>query len=163
MTREDAIKNIKEHCYFANLIQSAKEALDMAIKALEQEPCDDVPEINVGKIGKDTNVTTTDAVDRQTVNELVDELARAISDERCCMSRGRSTATIMRDILHLPSVTAQPKMGRWVKTPKAIMGDGYMWYCDKCKYEVYQDSSRPYPSEKFCPNCGQPKKQEVEG
>ena len=48
----------------------------------------------------------------------------------------------------------QPKMGRWVKTPKAIMGEGYMWYCDKCKYEVYQDSSRPYPSEKFCPNCG---------
>ena len=36
MTNEDAIKNIKEHCYFANLIPRAKEALDMAIKALEQ-------------------------------------------------------------------------------------------------------------------------------
>ena len=41
MTNEEAIKNIKEHCYFANLIPRAKEALDMAIKALEQEPCDD--------------------------------------------------------------------------------------------------------------------------
>ena len=40
MTREEAIKNIKEHCYFASLIPQAKEALDMAIKALEQEPCD---------------------------------------------------------------------------------------------------------------------------
>lgn len=39
MTREEAIKNIKEHCYFANLIPQAKEALDMAIKALEQESC----------------------------------------------------------------------------------------------------------------------------
>ena len=29
MTREEAIKNIKEHCYFANLIPQAKEALDM--------------------------------------------------------------------------------------------------------------------------------------
>ena len=58
-------------------------------KALEQEPCED-------------------AVSRQAVNELVDELARAISDERSCISRGRSTATIMRDILHLPSVTPQP-------------------------------------------------------
>ncbi len=38
MTREEAIKNIKEHCYFANLIPQAKEALDMAIKVLEQEP-----------------------------------------------------------------------------------------------------------------------------
>ena len=38
MTREEAIKNIKEHCYFANLIPQAREALDMAIKSLEQEP-----------------------------------------------------------------------------------------------------------------------------
>ena len=37
MTREEAIKNIKEHCYFANLIPQAKEALNVAIKALEQE------------------------------------------------------------------------------------------------------------------------------
>ena len=42
MTREEAIKNIKEHCYFANLIPKAKEALDMAIEALQIEPCEDV-------------------------------------------------------------------------------------------------------------------------
>ena len=41
MTGEEAIKNIKEHCYFANLIPRAKEALDMAIEALDQEHCDD--------------------------------------------------------------------------------------------------------------------------
>ena len=61
-------------------------ALDVAIKVLEQQPCED-------------------CISRQAVNVLVDELARAISDERCCMSRGRSTATIMQDILDLPSVT----------------------------------------------------------
>ena len=49
-----------------------------------------------------------DCISRQAVNTLVDELARAISDERCCMSRGRSTATIMQDILDLPPVTPQP-------------------------------------------------------
>ena len=37
MSKEEAIKNIKEHCYFANLNPQAKEALDMAIKALERE------------------------------------------------------------------------------------------------------------------------------
>lgn len=37
MDNKEAIKNIKEHCYFANLIPQAKEALDMAIQALEQE------------------------------------------------------------------------------------------------------------------------------
>ena len=41
ITREEVIKNIKEHCYFASLLPQAKDALDMAIKALEQEPCDD--------------------------------------------------------------------------------------------------------------------------
>lgn len=38
MDNKEAIKNIKEHCYFANLLPQAKEALDMAIQVLEQEP-----------------------------------------------------------------------------------------------------------------------------
>lgn len=46
-----------------------------------------------------------DCINRQAVNDLIDELARAISDERCCISRGRSTAAIMQDILDLPPVT----------------------------------------------------------
>lgn len=46
---------------------------------------------------------TEDLISRQAVNELVDELARAISDERSFISRGRDTATIMQDILDLPS------------------------------------------------------------
>lgn len=53
-----------------------------------------------------------------------------------------------------PSVTPIRPKGHWIKTPKAVMGEGYMWYCDKCEYQVYQDSSRDYPSERYCPNCG---------
>ncbi|WP_458457466.1 hypothetical protein [Pseudobutyrivibrio sp.] len=37
MTNEQAIRIIKMHCYFANLVPDAKEALDMAIDALEQQ------------------------------------------------------------------------------------------------------------------------------
>lgn len=47
MTREEAIKNIKEHCYFARLRDDAKEALDMAIKALEQKPSKPMIEIDL--------------------------------------------------------------------------------------------------------------------
>ena len=54
-------------------------------------------------------MTDGDLISRQAVDTLVDELARAISDERCFISRGRSTGTIMQDILDLPSVTPQPK------------------------------------------------------
>lgn len=66
--------------------------------ALEQEPCED-------------------AINRQAVDTLVDELARAISDERCCTPRGRSTATIMQDILDLPPVNPQP---RWIPVSERL-------------------------------------------
>ena len=54
----------------------------------------------------------------------------------------------------IKALEQEPITGCWVKTPKAVMGEGYMWYCNKCRHEVYQDSSRPYPSENYCPNCG---------
>ena len=44
--------------------------------------------------------------------------------------------------------------GKWIKTSKAVMGEGYMWYCDNCEHQVYQDKSKDYPSEKYCPSCG---------
>ena len=79
------------------------EALEMAIKALEQnERAEEWYKVFVEKFE-----SCEDAVSRQAVETLVDELARAISDERCCVSRGRSTATIMQDILDLPSVNPQ--------------------------------------------------------
>lgn len=61
----------------------------------------------------------------------------------------------IQDVIEaLPSVQPIRPKGEWKKTPRAVMGEGYMWYCNKCEFEVYQDSSRPYPSEKFCPHCG---------
>jgi len=54
----------------------------------------------------------------------------------------------------IQALELEPKIARWVKTPKAVMGEGYMWYCNECEHQVYQDSSRPYPSENYCPNCG---------
>lgn len=112
MTREEAIARIKDHMIVHKMNEPRaiyiSEALNMAIKALEQEPCDD-------------------CISRQTVNDLVDELARAISDERCCISRGRSTATIMQDILDLPPVT--PKQ-RWIPVSERLPeedGEYLLW------------------------------------
>lgn len=68
--------------------QAYMQGYEDACKKYRKEPCED-------------------AVSRQAVDTLVDELARAISDERCCISRGRSTATIMQDILDLPPVKPQ--------------------------------------------------------
>ena len=64
-----------------------------------------------------------DLIQRQAVNTLVDELARAISDERCCISRGRSTATIMQNILDLENVikalpSVKPQEPKWIPVRK---------------------------------------------
>jgi hypothetical protein len=56
-----------------------------------------------------------DAISRKAVDTLVDELARAISDERDHISRGRSAGEIMQDIIDLPSVTPKQKTGKWIK------------------------------------------------
>ena len=93
MKNETARREIESLDYYLqnhtdDYSEESHTAMMMAVKALDQEPCED-------------------AISRQAVNILVDELARAISDERCCISRGRSTATIMQDILDLPPVNPQ--------------------------------------------------------
>lgn len=110
MTNEEKMTPEEAHRILSNgLVNAPSEhewcmAFEMAIKALEQKPCN--------------------AISREAVETLIDELARAISDERCCVSRGRSTATIMRDILHLPPVT--PKSGK----------------CKNCKYFEYNSVAK---------------------
>ena len=111
------------HSYYQHVAENA-------IKALEQQPGED-------------------CISREAVNVLVDELARAISDERIGISRGRSTATIMRDILHLSSVTPQQKIGRW----RHYEG---MLICSECGAEFYDDIMEYCGDDvpKCCPNCG---------
>lgn len=92
-------------------------ALDMAIKALEQEPCED-------------------CISRQAVNKLVDELARAISDEKCHIQRGRNYGRIIRDILELPSVEPEQKGRDCASCKHSNNGEcAYTEECHKCMWE----------------------------
>lgn len=109
--------------------------------SLKQEPCDD-------------------AVSRQAVLENAKYFMDAFfnedgkmmySDHILCEADCKN---LMEWIKSFPPVQPIRPKGEWKKTPKAVMGEGYMWFCDKCYREVYQDSSRPYPSENFCPRCG---------
>ena len=78
-----------------------------------------------------------DCISRQAVDTLVDELARAISDERCYMSRGRSTGRIMQDILDLPSVT--PKKKSECEHDHEVVkayNDGQAYISDKIRAEI---------------------------
>ena len=92
-----------------------------------------------------------DCISRKAVINRLNLLYRRGSDE---VKKALESDSIGFDIAHLPSIQPKAKVGHWIKTPKAVMGEGYMWFCDKCEHQVYQDSSKLYPSEKFCPNCG---------
>lgn len=97
-------------------------------------------------------VKNSEAVSRKEVNTLIDELARAISDERIGISRGRSTATIMRDILHLPSVTPQRPKGRWIEYKVDIAP--HPLHCSLCGFGNHHISNRYMREFIRCPNCG---------
>lgn len=87
-----------------------------------------------------------DAISRKAVDTLVDELARAISDERDHISRGRSAGEIMQDILDLPSVTPKQKTGKW----KVLGYDDPLVRLYKCP-ECHMKITLKF---KYCPNCG---------
>jgi len=130
MTREEAIKNIKEHCYFANLIPQAKEALDIAIKALEQEPCED-------------------CISRLWLKE-------AIHNFYYGLKHTPTEEDIQAYIDVAPSVTPQPKMGRWLEHPeiKTSTPEYLMFYeCSECgdKQCFYKPDLH---KKRFCNNCG---------
>ena len=119
MTREEAKDYIREWCPY--------DRQEEIIKALEQEPCDKcVYSTSEGCQYDDITETIPpfdDCISRQAVNILVDELARAISDERCCMPRGRSTGAILKNILDLPPIKSNSeKPNKWIpvneKLPK---------------------------------------------
>ena len=136
-----ACKCAEEHRQLAEWLKDYK-------RLLEQKPC-----------GKDINVPATDTISRQAVDALVDELARTISDERCFISRGRSTATIMQDILDLPSVNPQPKTGHWSRKTKVDAYDiagvktwGIKCQCDRCDLTTIVVEDFGYYN--YCPNCG---------
>lgn len=137
MTREEAIKILKE---LPNSILGVilpfdidfdyTQALDMAIKALEQEPCED-------------------AVSRKAVHDMLENLPVTVENkwfnwlQKACIR-----------LAELPSVTSIRPKGHWVECNDDISD----WYeCSECGYgnEGEMQYSREYDVRtNYCPNCG---------
>lgn len=130
MTREEAIYRLKttDACD-----SELCEALDMAIKALEQEPCDDV-------------------ISREAVIKTISEWF--FSKE----FHYTNAAEYLRNRLdELPSVTPQQKMGRWNKS----MDDySYFYTCSCCGQRIAKNGFGDNLFSPYCPECGA-KMQEV--
>ena len=108
MTKEEAIvvlKNEQPHCGKKALFSEEKkyEAYDVAIKALEQEPCED-------------------CISRESVF--------AIAGDSCLdLNSYEDTKEFCDEIKDLPPVTPQPKTGGWIEH----FDESGKWYeCDQC-------------------------------
>lgn len=98
MTKEEAIKSVLKYLVhkqqeqgswgYADNDDTNEVSWDEIIEWIDQHSCED-------------------CISRQAANKLVDELARAISDEKCHIQRGRNYGRIMQDILELPSVESE--------------------------------------------------------
>ena len=126
MTHDEMIDVLKGLVFgtFDRTTAKEREALDMAIELLEQEPCED-------------------AIIRQAVLDGIDTY----------INKAQSTGTqddfysfAELVVKELPSVTPKPKTGHWVVHPKGIYAH---LVCDKCLSSAPYDCRTNY-----CPNCG---------
>ena len=132
MTNKEAIFKLIE--YRRRLERDFKgfdaESFDMAIKAFEQEPCDD-------------------CISRAELLAKIDEERKHLLDLKMDGAEHIVVHHARRIIEDMPSVTPQPKIGRWIFDE--ILDKHY--YCSECK-------SMGVDYWDYCPNCGA--KMEVE-
>ncbi len=138
MTREEAINHIRDIIAENNSIKPSmavfeleKEALRMAIKALEQNPCDDF-------------------VSRKAVEKIINkwlshpdyELKDSIYD-------------MTKKIHKLPSVTPKEKTGHWILADKQnkedVVNDNFRFICSECLCSDIHAKNTIVP---YCWKCG---------
>lgn len=130
MTREEAIRIIENRDSIMDYCESQAlgEALDMAIKALQQEPCED-------------------AVSRQEVLNIIDDMAKEYyANKDFDKAQGIAWVKLQR----LPSVNPQ-KIGHWI-IDKEKLGY-YISKCSACEHIFHGNEILIYRP-KYCANCG---------
>ena len=145
--REEAARIIKEHCYFANLIPQAKEALNMAIKTLEPDPCEDaVSRQAVLNVIKEQEKLASDRV-RDTPSSLDNGLHTWVNPAYTRYSTQLSERSQFKTMIQtMPPVNPQPKTGHWIKISPAGI-----YECSECGQNVMTSDICAY---KFCHGCG---------
>jgi len=149
MTREEAIDKLIYSRQVADdeYQKDWCEALDMAIKALEQEPCNtDTCKVVKAYMNEWDKPNNSDAISRQAVLDIVNNPLNIRLDEI---------------IKQLPPVTPQPMIGHWILVSDGYGDNAYICECSECKDTVwvYKDADRKW---NYCPNCGAKMVQESE-
>ena len=142
MTREGAIGNLIHAIRWNDMPK--KEALDMAIQALKQEPicpshgvdCEDCPAYKPQE-------PCDDAISRQAAIIALDDRMSSLDNVDMQIAMGFAKGIIY----DLPPVTPQPKTGHWI-----LDADREHGRCSECGCK--EDLVDGHSSYKWCSNCG---------
>ena len=130
MTTEKAIEILSGFGIINRYCAEDAEVLDMAIKALEQQSCED-------------------CISREAVKEtiFVQGSAEILEIDFAKL------LLLQRAIKALPSVTPKPKIGRWIEQ-EGFDGDTY-YDCSECGESFCLIDGTPTDNlYNYCPNCG---------
>lgn len=136
------------------------EAFDVAIKALEQTELN--PSYNGVKseLKPRTNLaeTSQDTISREALRQKLQDhhdffvnaygnfKGMSLSDK----ARVDEIDNCIAMLVNAPSVTPQPKVGKWIKTYEPNDAElCILWMCSEC-----QNTERGRRRSKYCPNCG---------
>lgn len=122
------------------------EVLDLAIKALEQEPCEDC--ISRAEVMTEIQLNAK----RYSLAKESGGLGQVVWSHNLI-----SINDAIEVIRTLPSVTPTPKTGHWIVTMDCE-GKTRKCTCDKCGYET---GKYTWHNPNYCPNCGARMESEV--
>lgn len=189
MTREESIEvlekmkypqKVNKNGFVISNVNIENEALDMAIRALSQEPCDDAVSRDF-QIGDEVRIIGSDPIyDDCDVGWVIRNASEKVktmyvmrndgsAEEEAkaeWYKTGRHNAILAEVIKALPSVT--PKSGKWITdartyyeelNKRGLGVDEYTPYftddiaCSEClaKYNIFDNETQFF---KHCPNCG---------
>lgn len=115
--------------WWGSFVKDYKEAFDMAIKALEQEPCKDI-------------------ISRQAVLNTLDKMDKALDTDRTVENYKKLLIECYKD---LPPVTLKEKTGKWMDSKdwkeRHFDSINFKKHCSLC-------NGTGSSQDKFCSNCG---------
>ena len=159
MTREEAIEILQNHHMWTGEpkelvdVRKANKALNMAISALEQKPCNVYEERGLKAdtviIDEEARKPCEDAVSRDAViGAICDYVTFEEYEDK---SHTFTIRPLTKRIKQLPSITRQ--MGEWIEHEE-FYGDVY-YECSVCHEPWTTIEGTPWDNGmNFCPNCG---------
>ena len=150
MTNKEAVKQIKENCYFASISEKTKQALDMAIKALEQQPCEDCISREHAKqflyyeiehLHDDGLYDCFSRIIDDMYNELP-SVTPQYTDEEIDKAQAVEQAYVDKMVELAVEETKRPK-GKWIDDCGGVK-------CSCCGYSIDDD----HYAKAYCTNCG---------